>query len=59
MNIFIRLNTLVLLFFIATVSVDAQPEFHPQAHAHNDYENTRPFLDAFTNGFTSVEADVH
>ena len=59
MHSFIRLNMLVLLFFIATVTVDAQSEFHPQAHAHNDYEHARPFLDAFTNGFTSVEADVH
>src|SRR5688500_4572676 len=30
----------------------------PQAHAHNDYEHTRPLLDALPHGFTSVEADV-
>jgi len=29
-----------------------------QAHAHNDYEHTRPLLDALAHGFTSVEADV-
>ena len=29
-----------------------------QAHAHNDYEHSRPLLDALDNGFTSVEADV-
>ena len=31
----------------------------PQAHAHNDYEHTRPLLDALDQGFTSVEADVY
>ncbi|MCG8321622.1 MAG: phosphatidylinositol-specific phospholipase C/glycerophosphodiester phosphodiesterase family protein [Cytophagales bacterium] len=30
----------------------------PNAHAHNDYEHTRPLMDALENGFTSVEADV-
>jgi hypothetical protein len=29
-----------------------------QAHAHNDYEHTRPLLDALGHGFCSVEADV-
>jgi len=28
------------------------------AHAHNDYEHTRPLLDALDHGFTSIEADV-
>src|SRR2546426_1011359 len=28
------------------------------AHAHNDYEHSRPLLDALDQGFTSVEADV-
>jgi hypothetical protein len=31
----------------------------PQAHAHNDYEHTRPLLDALDHGFTSVEADIY
>ena len=30
----------------------------PSAHAHNDYEHTRPLFDALSHGFTSVEADV-
>lgn len=30
----------------------------PGAHAHNDYEHTRPLRDALAQGFTSVEADV-
>ncbi|WP_219619919.1 phosphatidylinositol-specific phospholipase C/glycerophosphodiester phosphodiesterase family protein [Bacillus sp. V33-4] len=29
-----------------------------RAHAHNDYEHTRPLSDALQHGFTSVEADV-
>jgi hypothetical protein len=28
------------------------------AHAHNDFQHTRPLLDALDQGFTSVEADV-
>ncbi|WP_461075788.1 histidinol-phosphatase [Spirosoma flavus] len=31
----------------------------PNAHAHNDYEQSRPLWDALDNGFTSVEADVY
>ncbi len=30
----------------------------PQAHAHNDYEHTRPLFDALEFGFCSVEADI-
>ncbi len=30
----------------------------PRAHAHNDYEQERPLLDALDNGFCSVEADI-
>jgi len=29
------------------------------AHAHNDYEHTRPLKDALSFGFTSVEADIY
>jgi hypothetical protein len=29
-----------------------------RAHAHNDFEHTRPLHDALDHGFTSVEADV-
>lgn len=31
----------------------------PNAHAHNDYEQSRPLWDALDQGFTSVEADVY
>lgn len=30
-----------------------------RAHAHNDYEHSRPLLDALDQGFSSVEADVY
>src|SRR2546423_3555138 len=29
-----------------------------RAHAHNDYEHTRPLLDALEHGFCSIEADI-
>src|SRR6185503_14666840 len=29
------------------------------AHAHNDYEHSRPLLDALERGFCSVEADIY
>src|SRR6478672_10049819 len=34
------------------------PQPLERAHAHNDYEHTRPLFDALDHGFTSVEADV-
>ncbi|OON82887.1 phosphatidylinositol-specific phospholipase C/glycerophosphodiester phosphodiesterase family protein [Streptomyces tsukubensis] len=30
-----------------------------RAHAHNDYDHTRPLLDALDHRFTSVEADIY
>jgi hypothetical protein len=30
-----------------------------KGHAHNDYENENPLLDALENGFLSIEADIH
>ncbi len=54
---------LVLLFLTACPSVlpdvDAGPTFPPTwKHAHNDYEHTRPLLDALDQKFESVEADI-
>lgn len=37
----------------------AEPMPLINAHAHNDYEHTRPLLDALDNGFGSIEADIH
>jgi hypothetical protein len=47
----------VFLFAIATAFA-AEPRPLVQAHAHNDYEHTRPLFDALDQGFCSVEADV-
>jgi len=32
---------------------------HQRAHSHNDYEHTRPLVDALNAGFASVEADIY
>jgi len=50
-------NWLVLLFSFALSAGFCQP--HLNAHAHNDYEHTRPLVDALENRFISIEADVH
>jgi hypothetical protein len=52
----------LLIFFLCSLPVLTQIHVGPalpQAHAHNDYEHTRPLLDALSHGFTSVEADVY
>jgi hypothetical protein len=52
---------LLLLFFSAlgiSGAVAVGPAL-PNAHAHNDYEHTRPLHDALSHGFTSVEADIY
>jgi hypothetical protein len=55
-----RILRLIFLLSISTGSVIGQdPRVHQNAHAHNDYEHTHPLFDALTNGFISVEADVH
>ena len=51
-------GALALLLF-ALVGSAAELQCLPGAHAHNDYEHTRPLLDALKNGFCSVEADIH
>lgn len=48
----------LLLSFSPLVGIKAQVVPLVNAHAHNDYENPRPLLDALRHGFTSVEADV-
>jgi hypothetical protein len=49
-------------FALVTIGVAsaADPAVSPlkNAHAHNDYEHTRPLFDALDQGFNSVEADV-
>jgi len=51
--------TLSLLFlFVGTAF--SQNEIQPlvNGHAHNDYAHKRPFLDAYENGFCSIEVDI-
>jgi glycerophosphoryl diester phosphodiesterase len=43
----------------ATAATTTAPAPLTQAHAHNDYEHSRPLLDALDQGFCSVEADIH
>lgn len=53
---------LALAFLTLSVAISSAAEIGPalaQAHAHNDYEQQRPLLDALSHGFTSVEADIH
>jgi glycerophosphoryl diester phosphodiesterase len=49
------------LLTIAAPAAEPPKESVPliHAHAHNDYEHTRPLRDALEHGFCSVEADVH
>jgi hypothetical protein len=37
----------------------SEPTLLVHAHAHNDYEHTRPLFDALEQGFSSVEADIY
>lgn len=43
---------------LAPLQLSAQTPL-PRAHAHNDYEHTRPLAEALEQGFGSVEADVY
>lgn len=57
------MNVFRLAFACLLVSgqVFAQSGFvyRPQAHSHNDYEQSRPFEAAWELGFGSIEADVY
>lgn len=52
----LRVFSLLVLFVSAAWA--AEPAPLTRAHAHNDYEHTRPLLDALDRGFGNVEADV-
>ena len=47
------------LLLTASSAHAAEPTPLLRAHAHNDYEHTRPLLDALECGFGSIEADIH
>ncbi|MEU0566229.1 phosphatidylinositol-specific phospholipase C/glycerophosphodiester phosphodiesterase family protein [Nonomuraea sp. NPDC005983] len=50
-------GAMLLVATPATAATGAEPL--SRAHAHNDYEHSRPLLDALDHGFNSVEADVY
>lgn len=54
-------SLLLALSLLLTVSSARAAEPTPlvRAHAHNDYEHSRPLLDALECGFGSIEADIH
>jgi glycerophosphoryl diester phosphodiesterase len=63
-NVVLRLALakLALIFFLPLIFVfglHAQIIPLPNAHSHNDYEQSRPLFLALENGFTSFEADIH
>lgn len=50
---------LIIALIVSAPHASAQPPVLPSAHAHNDYEHSRPLLDALEQGFGSIEADIH
>jgi hypothetical protein len=54
-----RLLAGLALFTLSAAALGAEPVPLVHAHSHNDYQHTRPLLDALDHGFCSVEADVH
>lgn len=54
----VRQLAIVLACVLAGPLAAAEPKPLQRAHAHNDYEHTRPLLDAIDCGFCSVEADI-
>lgn len=64
----VRIRVFVLFLFLLMVSGNLfateapRPAESPLAiagHAHNDYEHEYPLWDALSNGFISIEADIH
>jgi hypothetical protein len=50
--------TLAAVLLLVPPGTADEPKPLQRAHAHNDYEHTRPLLDALECGFCSVEADI-
>jgi hypothetical protein len=48
----------IVFLLILNQLVSAQNPLR-RAHAHNDYEHTKPFYEAFQQGFGSIESDVY
>lgn len=49
----------MLLALLVVFSAQSPKPLLVRAHAHNDYEHTRPLLDALDQGFCSIEADIY
>ncbi|RKD88272.1 phosphatidylinositol-specific phospholipase C/glycerophosphodiester phosphodiesterase family protein [Mangrovibacterium diazotrophicum] len=54
----IKNRIIVCLFLLVSVQAFAQDLVFKGGHAHNDYWNKRPLLDALDAGMVGVEADV-
>jgi glycerophosphoryl diester phosphodiesterase len=54
-----RIIPVLALLILLAAKETAGPRPLLRAHAHNDYEHTRPLADALDQGFCSVEADIH
>ncbi len=54
------IKLLTALLIISTLKVTAQPNTYSSsnAHSHNDYEQPKPFWEAYNAGFGSIEADI-
>lgn len=51
----------LLLIVVSVCAINCSPSKRyssANAHSHNDYENTKPFSNAFGEGFGSIEADI-
>lgn len=48
----------ILVLAAGRLAAVEPPLLLTHAHAHNDYEHTRPLFDALDHGFCSVEADI-
>lgn len=53
-----RILLLTLWAVAAPLAAAPGPTPLPRAHAHNDYNHTRPLFEALEQGFCSVEADI-
>src|ERR1700712_313120 len=57
-SLFPKKALFILMFFVSPFAVSAQCITLPNGFAHNDYRHKRPLLDAETNGYTHIEADI-
>jgi hypothetical protein len=56
---FVTVLVIAALLACQPTAAPDQPVPLERAHAHNDYEHSRPLYDALDHGFTSVEVDIH